>query len=219
MPWDIDIPWEELVRIGVAALAGAIIGFERELHDKPAGFRTMILISVGAALFTLMSARLAGDELGADRTRIAAQIVTGIGFLGAGAIIQSRGNVIGLTTAATIWVTASVGLTLGAGYYTLGLTVAVAAAVGLTLLGQVVEKLQYRRTSSRFHIRLGAAPAEAERIRNLITQFRLNCHSWVVTKSADAVEVRAVLEATTRRLDRFQQALLNDAGVHEFDRR
>src|SRR5213078_4964230 len=106
--------WEIVVRVGVAAGLGGAIGIERELREREAGFRTHLLVSVGAALFTLASAYgfrdflvSGGNVVRADPTRIAAQIVTGIGFLGAGAIIRQGLSVRGLTTAATLWVVAA----------------------------------------------------------------------------------------------------------------
>ena len=117
-------------RLLLAALLGAVIGFERELRQKSAGLRTNTLIAVGSALFTLMSIEMAeGSE--ADATRIAAQIVTGIGFLGAGAIMRTGSGISGLTTAATVWVNAAVGVTCGAGEYHLAL---IATAVTLVVL-------------------------------------------------------------------------------------
>jgi putative Mg2+ transporter-C (MgtC) family protein len=100
----------------VAAALGGIIGLERELTGKEAGLRTMILICVGSALFTEMS-QVLGAGSGADSTRIASNIVTGIGFLGAGTILHQGATVKGLTTAATIWVAAAVGMAAGAGDY------------------------------------------------------------------------------------------------------
>lgn len=110
----------------VAILAGGGIGLERELRGKPAGLRTNILICIGSALLMDLSVRIAGDHVG-DPGRIAAQVVTGIGFLGAGTILHTRGAITGLTSAATIWVVAAIGLTVGAGYYfeALGATVTV----------------------------------------------------------------------------------------------
>jgi putative Mg2+ transporter-C (MgtC) family protein len=106
-----------LVRCGAAALCGGMVGLERELRDKPAGFRTNILICVGAAMYMTTGLLLFQDDsrMG-DPSRIAAQVVTGVGFLGAGAIIQSHGRVSGLTSAATIWVVAAIGIIAGAGY-------------------------------------------------------------------------------------------------------
>jgi putative Mg2+ transporter-C (MgtC) family protein len=116
--------WEVLVRLAVAAGLGGAVGLERELREREAGFRTHMLVAVGSALFTLVSAYgfheflvNGGSVVRADPTRIAAQIVTGIGFLGAGAIIRQGLSVRGLTTAATLWVVAAIGLSSGAGYY------------------------------------------------------------------------------------------------------
>lgn len=108
---------EHVIRIVVAMALGGLVGFERELNDKPAGFRTIILISVGACLFTILSIEIGGRDV--QSTRIAAQIVTGIGFLGAGAILRERKAVLGLTTAATIWSVAAIGM--AAGFDQLGL--------------------------------------------------------------------------------------------------
>ena len=100
------------LKLLLAALLGGCIGIEREMRDKPAGLRTNILICVGSTLFILVSIHLA-ERSGGDATRIAAQIISGIGFLGAGAVLHSHGFVLGLTTAATIWVVAGVGMALG----------------------------------------------------------------------------------------------------------
>ena len=110
----------------LAALLGGAIGWEREYAGKPAGLRTNILICMAATLLTDLSVLVAASSSVADPGRIAAQIVTGMGFLGAGTIIQSRGNVTGLTTAATVWIVAAIGMAIGFG--------ALVEAVGTTLL-------------------------------------------------------------------------------------
>src|SRR5436190_8412037 len=117
--------WDEaLLRLALAAALGGVIGIERELREREAGFRTHMLVALGSALFTIVSAygfhaflSSGASVIRADPTRIAAQIVTGIGFLGAGAIIRQGLSVRGLTTAATLWVVAAIGLAVGAGYY------------------------------------------------------------------------------------------------------
>ena len=122
-----------LVQLTTAVVLGGAIGWEREASGKPAGLRTNILICVGATLLTDLSVRLGGLSIGSgvgDPSRIAAQIVTGIGFLGAGTIIQARGTVTGLTTAATLWVVAGIGMAVGSDAYV--------EAVGATLLVLVV---------------------------------------------------------------------------------
>ena len=122
---------ELIRRLVTAALLGAALGFEREIRQKDAGLRTNILINVGAALFTLMSIEMSGPS--GDPGRIAAQIVTGIGFLGAGAIMRTGSGVQGLTTAATVWVNAAVGVAVGGGKYHLAFI-----ATGITLAALLV---------------------------------------------------------------------------------
>ena len=109
---------DDVLSIILAAFLGAAIGLERELSGKSAGLRTNLLICLGAAIFTIISKRMV-DVTEGSTTRIAAQILTGVGFLGAGAVIQDRRGVHGLTTAATIWLVASIGMACGAGFYDL----------------------------------------------------------------------------------------------------
>lgn len=123
--FELDIIWKLLLSVAV----GAVIGMERETYRKPAGFRTNILICLGSTLFTIISVHMAGAR--ADPGRVAAQIVTGVGFLGAGAIMRDGGRVYGLTTAATIWMVASLGMAVGAGMF---LTAAIATVLALLVL-------------------------------------------------------------------------------------
>lgn len=115
---------EIAVRLLLAAVFGAAVGYERRSADKPAGLRTLSLVAMGSALFTIISAF--GFE-SADQSRVAAQIVTGVGFLGAGTILRSGVTVSGLTTAATIWATAAIGMAVGSGMY-------IASATGTALI-------------------------------------------------------------------------------------
>jgi putative Mg2+ transporter-C (MgtC) family protein len=127
-----------LVRCGAAALCGAMIGLERELKSKPAGFRTNILICLGSAIYMSVGLLVneAVERMG-DPTRIAAQVVTGIGFLGAGCIIQQQDRVKGLTTAATIWVVAAIGIVAGAGFPILAFIAATIVLLTLVVLGAI----------------------------------------------------------------------------------
>lgn len=134
---DLDVfrlGWNEevtiLARVLVGALAGALLGFERRMSGKRAGIRTMALVGMGSATFTVVSVWGFQSH---DTSRVAAQIVSGVGFLGAGAILRYRGEVRGLTTAATIWVSAALGMAAGTGLYVLALGGAV-IALGLTAL-------------------------------------------------------------------------------------
>ena len=128
-----------LIKLSLAVLLGGIIGFERELAGKPAGLRTNILICIGAALLMDVSTRIGlvnGVRVG-DPGRIAAQIVSGVGFLGAGTIMQSQGMVTGLTSAATIWVVAAIGMTVGSGYYIEGVGAGLLVTFVLAGLGRL----------------------------------------------------------------------------------
>jgi putative Mg2+ transporter-C (MgtC) family protein len=138
---------ELIERLCLAAFLGGVLGFEREWRNKAAGLRTNVLIAIGASLFTVMSIDLSRSS-GGDPTRIAAQIVTGIGFLGAGAIMRTGGGVQGLTTAATIWVNAAVGVAAGGGEYRVAM-VATAVAVGALVILDPVERLIDRRRPQR----------------------------------------------------------------------
>jgi putative Mg2+ transporter-C (MgtC) family protein len=136
-----------ILRLVVAAVLGGIIGLERELRHKPAGLRTNIFICFGAAMFTVLSDHLAGG-FGGDHTRVAAQIIPGIGFIGAGSILHARGSVTGLTTAATLFVVASVGMATGGGLYITAIFATGVILIALALLGQVERRLELK--SMRF---------------------------------------------------------------------
>lgn len=151
-----------LGKLLLATLLGGAIGLEREIAGKPAGLRTNILICVGAAMFTQISVDIAqigfspdGHPYG-DTTRIAAQIVSGIGFLGAGAILHGQGAIVGLTTAATIWVVAAIGAAVGAGLYVdaLGATV----LIMVVLVGLRPVERRVLRTRRRLHVTLRVNP-------------------------------------------------------------
>jgi putative Mg2+ transporter-C (MgtC) family protein len=123
-----------MLRLALAAGLGAAVGIERELRQKPAGLRTNILIALGAALFTIVSIELAQRYAGGTPDRVAAQVVTGIGFLGGGAILRSGTSVRGMTTAATIWVNAAIGMAAGTGAYAIATATTFLTLVVLALL-------------------------------------------------------------------------------------
>jgi putative Mg2+ transporter-C (MgtC) family protein len=149
MTWISDIlalinaqPWELAERLLVAALLGGIVGLEREVKHHAAGLRTNIVVALGACLFTILSlTAFAGTSRTPDSARVAAQIVSGIGFLGAGAVFRDKDRVRGLTTAATIWLVAAVGMAAGVGDYFLAIVATIMALIVLVLLRPVANKL------------------------------------------------------------------------------
>ena len=173
-----------LLKFFVAIVCGGLIGIERERKGKAAGLRTNILICLGAALYMIISefiAKAAGQS--SDPARVAAQVVTGIGFIGAGAIIQSRGTVTGLTTAATIWVVAAIGLTVGAGFHAIALSFTVLVLVTLTLLGRFEHKLLGRChfvTCEIVHLDDGGK-TQSE-LNEIFEEYNLSMSSQIVSK-------------------------------------
>ncbi len=156
---------EALLRIVAAALLGGAIGFERELRDHEAGLRTHLLVAVGACVFTLVSAYAWADwtfsqssGIVFDPTRIAAQIVTGVGFLGAGAIIVRGINVRGLTTAATLWAVAAIGMAAGTGYYPVALGATAVVLVSLGPLRVVSRRMVARVRPEEAELAIDLAP-------------------------------------------------------------
>jgi putative Mg2+ transporter-C (MgtC) family protein len=131
-------------RVLIAAALGAALGFEREWRGKEAGLRTNTLIAIGAALFTAMSM-----QLGTDHARIAAQVVTGVGFLGAGAIMRTGENVQGLTTAAMIWVNAAIGIAAGAGHIRLAAIVTAITLAAMVILSPLDRRFDHRKNIER----------------------------------------------------------------------
>ncbi len=140
-----------IVRLAVAAILGGVIGLERELRHKPAGLRTNMFICFGAAMFTILSDALASEHPG-DHTRIAAQIIPGIGFIGAGSILHARGSVTGLTTAATLFVVASVGMAAGGGLYLTAAFATVLILLSLSLLGQFERRMSLKSVQIAYEV-------------------------------------------------------------------
>jgi putative Mg2+ transporter-C (MgtC) family protein len=140
---EFNLQIELSIRLLIAAALGCVIGVEREIHGHPAGMRTHLLVALGSAIFTELSIFGFGATTSTplDPSRVAAQIVSGIGFLGAGAIIKDGASIRGLTTAASLWATAAIGLAAGAGEYIIGLTGAVIVVFSLWPLNRIAERL------------------------------------------------------------------------------
>lgn len=209
--------WPYILRLVAAVVAGAVVGFERELHDKPAGLRTNILICFGAALFTVMSVTMVGDAY-SDRTRIAAQIVTGVGFLGAGTIVHFKGNVLGLTTAATIWAVASVGMAFGAGEYLIGAVATVLTAGVLFGLAYAEGLISSWRVTTRFKIKLDGALESADVVRRIVEDVGLHIRSWMITKVEEELTLRVSVIGPADRIEKLQSALVANKHVHSIKR-
>jgi len=211
---DVSIYFEEAAQVLVAFIIGAIIGLEREFRSKPAGFRTMILICVGSCLFTILSKEAA---IGST-DRIASNIVTGIGFIGAGVIFKEGISVNGLTTAALIWITAAIGMAIG--YHNYPLTVLVSAIVVIVLF--ILEPVQ--RFINRFHkvkdyrirtVALGEnfKPELESFFKNHKLAFRLMKSS---KDNNDAIYIYRI-SSPDRNYDKVEQFLIQHKDVRSFE--
>jgi putative Mg2+ transporter-C (MgtC) family protein len=189
-----SLSWgEALLRVVIAAALGGAVGLERELREREAGFRTHMLVSIGSALFTIVSAYAFRDFLvhggavvRADPTRIAAQIVTGIGFLGAGAIIRQGLSIRGLTTAATLWVVAAIGMASGAGYYGGAVITTAVVLISLWPLRILAHRVTspFRPQTSRLLAQLPAGASTAPLVGE-IERIGGHLHSLEISHDAD----------------------------------
>lgn len=164
---------EILLRLTLAAVFGALIGIERDLHRRPAGIRTSLFVCLATALFTILSGEIAQRFGDTGTTRIASNIVQGIGFLGAGAILREAGGVVGLTTAATIFAEAAIGMAAGGGLYSVA-----AYATGLVLFGLVVvgwgaERLNLKRRVMVFRVTTSQAESVATEVQRLTAELKI----------------------------------------------
>ena len=201
-----------IVRLVIAAILGGLIGLERELRHKPAGLRTNMFICFGAAMFTVLSDQLAGAH-GGDHTRVAAQIIPGIGFIGAGAILHERGSVTGLTTAATIFVTASVGMAVGGGLYITGAFATAVVLTALALLGQAERRFSLKSQRMTYEVMaedVEKAIAELNRILDAEKVVMLNLH---LAKVDGGFRVQFAVDGTR---DEFQQLAIILRGSSVF---
>ena len=161
---------EDLIKILVAVLIGGIIGFERELHSKAAGLRTITLITVGAAMFTILSSKFTDTST----SRVASNIVTGVGFLGAGAILFAEGKVKGLTTASSIWVSAALGMAVGLGQYILGVATALLVVIVLDLFTRLDRWLDTKGRDLRsYEIAFTDRPGKDKELEKVFREYRM----------------------------------------------
>jgi len=201
-----------MLQLGLATLLAGAIGLEREFGGKPAGLRTNILICIGAVLYTHLSlAMLRASSgtgvipVGTDTTRVAAQIVTGVGFIGAGTILHARGAVVGLTSAATIWVVAAIGVAIGCGYYLEGLGTTLAVLVVLSGLGRAEKLVQRHSMRSTITIHAKPGPAVVEDLETLVRRTGLE----LISISNRQENVDLVIELELRGSKRlYDQAIV-----------
>jgi putative Mg2+ transporter-C (MgtC) family protein len=164
---------EILLRLTLAAALGALIGIERDLHRRPAGIRTSLFVCLATALFTILSGEIAHRFGDTGSTRIASNIVQGIGFLGAGAILREAGGVVGLTTAATIFAEAAIGMAAGGGLYAVAAYATGLVIFGLVVVGWCAERLNLKRRVLVFRVTTSQAESVATEVQRLISELKI----------------------------------------------
>jgi len=210
-------PWETALRLILATVLGGVVGWQRETAVKPAGLRTHTLVCVGAALFTLLS-RFGFFESGADPARVASNIVVGIGFLGAGTIWRTGASVQGLTTAASLWTVAAIGMAAGIGYY-LGAFLATAIVIGVLSYMKDLELRIRRRGLGQLVVVTVDRPGQLGRIGTVLGGFGVDIEHVDFEPRLDetvALHLEVRLPAQVSRHD-ILVALGDVDGVHEVD--
>lgn len=178
------------LRLVLAVIFGSIIGLERELHNHPAGFRTHILVCIGSTLFTLVSISSFGGD---DSSRVAAQIVSGIGFLGAGTILREGATIRGLTTAASLWSVAGVGMAIGTGYYW-GATLTTALMVVVLFFFYSLEKRLWQRTKT-VDITVDDVPGQLGKVASKLGEIGVSIKSVDISpESSEQVAIQLILQ-------------------------
>lgn len=213
----------ELTRLAVALVAGGLVGLEREISGKPAGFRTHILICVGSALMTIVGLELVVEytEVQAivpDPTRVAAGIITGIGFLGAGTIIQQRGSIRGLTTAATIWVLAAIGLAAGAGYLVLTAMGTVMTIGTLWVLERFERWIAPDQQTVEYAVDAGHAEHVLEAVQDLADSLGVYTYGMRIDKEEGQTRLRFTVRAASEVHGEFAEGLSRIEEVRAVDR-
>jgi putative Mg2+ transporter-C (MgtC) family protein len=211
-------PWGSVSLSILALLCGAWVGIERQRKEKPAGTRTMALIALGSAAFTMVGYAFASST--GDSGRVAAQIVTGVGFLGGGVLLRGSTNVHGVTTAATIWLVAAMGMAIGAGH--------AGAGIGLAVLARVVLTLMNRWEYSRFagatesEVRLVVDPANGKtevKLESLLEQFEISSKAIERSSRDDGRELWIVRSLLPRRIyHELMMTLVEQPEVYSIER-
>ncbi len=204
---------EDILKLLLAVLAGGLIGAEREFRDKAAGFRTLIFICVGATVFTILSIKLGA---GVDTTRIAAAIVSGVGFLGAGVILRDRGQIMGLTTASTIWLAAAMGMAIGGGQYMLAGAAVLTVLVVLWIFPFIEFFIDNLRHTFKYEVTCKLDPDKPEKLLAMLKDLRLRVQSFKKTKSGNSMRLRWDARGSPKNHNKLMEALFADPDIVEF---
>jgi len=206
-----EILEEDVIKILFAVLCGGVLGFEREYQNKSAGFRTIILITMGSTIFTMVSQRIGGSD-----DRIAANIITGIGFIGGGVIFKGSFDVKGLTTAAVIWVAAAIGMLIGIEHYLLGVSLAVFVLLILSLFGKMEDLIDISNHRKKYFLTFSNADlGNVEKVEDLVKQHNLKAIQKDISKKDSRLKLSLEVAGNKKNVKRFTEKLLTVSEVTE----
>ncbi len=205
---------EMAIRLLLAALWGGIVGLEREYRSKSAGFRTMIMISMGSCFFTIMSNAIGGPG---NPDRIASNIVTGIGFLGAGVIFRGDNRVNGITTAATIWAVAAIGMGIGAGYYIASAVSSILILLVLAALPFVERSIDNWSQSRIYTVECNFTPGRVESFHELLKGHRLKVIQLNESRAGQMLTMKWVVKGKTSNHESFIKGVMRDESISRFE--
>ncbi len=204
---------EILLKILLSAILGGIIGLEREISHKGAGLRTNILIAIGSTLLTILSFKFAILGKNVDPSRIAAQIVTGIGFLGAGAIIQARFSIHGLTTAASIWTVSAIGISVGSGYYLISFLITIFVVIILTFFKYISKIIEKQKNMFVYIIKTEDRASIFIEVKKVITELGINYINADFYKYKGEIEIEILFSSSQNKNEKFLDKVLQLKGV------
>lgn len=203
---------EDVYKLLLSFLLGAIIGTEREYRSKSAGLRTMILIAVGSTLFTILSIKISSDA-----GRIAANIVTGIGFIGAGIIFRENNRVVGITTAAIVWVTAALGMGIGAGFYEISIACFLISGLSLVVLAPIQRFIRQKSQIRNYRLMCVYQKQSLKTYEELFKQYNLKILRGEQSRTGNHITGSWTLQGSEKKHDQLTHELLNDINIQEFD--
>jgi putative Mg2+ transporter-C (MgtC) family protein len=207
---------EVILKLVLAIALGGLIGLEREASQKPAGFRTNILVCVGSTMMMALATLLIQAKGGTPDTlvRMAAGVITGVGFLGAGTIFQARGTIAGLTTASTIWLVAGLGLVIGAGYY-LPALIFTAMTITTLLLFRKIEDTYLHKSQFHYHLKAKARPYILSSLRKLALHHGVRLERLTMKEEGQSYLLAFSFSASEEKEQEFNQGLLELADIEE----
>jgi putative Mg2+ transporter-C (MgtC) family protein len=203
---------EDILSILMSILCGSLLGFEREFSNKAAGFRTIILICLGSTIFTIVSKHGTGTD-----DRIAANIITGIGFIGAGVIFKDKLSVLGLTTAAVIWTAAGIGMATGIGYHALAFCLTIATLIVLTLFGKIEYFIDLLNHSKTITLTFGDADiTHLYSVETLLTTVGVKSKRMMMSKAEGKLFVILKVTGTHKQFEKLNEQLIKSTAVETY---